>query len=390
MIYLSTGANGTGKTLFTLRDVRAQQLKENRPVYYHGFEALQPIKDFGWLPFDPRNWQDLPDGSICVMDECQNEFPLRKPSADIPDYVNAVAQFRRKRGFDFWMMTPHPMLVDVFIRRLVDKPSWHRHFKRTFGADMASEIKWGAVNINCEKPGSGDSGEVTLTPYPKDVYAWYTSASLHTGKKKIPRQVWLLGAIALLVPVLAYMTYRSLSKIGDPNAIAQKVQGGAVDTGGVGPAKPAAPMTAAQYIASVQPRIEGLPQTAPRYDAITTPTDAPYPAACVASKSRCDCYTQQATKLQTPSDLCRQIASQGFFMDWRSGVNAAQAGQNTPQQAAKPLPIATPLPARAQPLAGAPSDTAVSMVQSLPAPGADERAPTADVQLASFVHRARK
>ena len=95
MIYLTTGANGAGKTLLTLKDVRAQQLKENRPVYYHGFDMDEAkAAEFGWQKFDPKKWQDLPDGSICIMDECQNEFPLRRSGAEVPDYVQAIAQLQ--------------------------------------------------------------------------------------------------------------------------------------------------------------------------------------------------------------------------------------------------------------------------------------------------------
>ena len=185
MIYLTTGANGAGKTLITLYDVRQQQLKENRPVYYHGFDMHEEkVKEFGWQKFDPKKWQDLPDGSICIMDECQNEFPIRRSGSEVPDYVNAIAQHRRRRGFDFWMISPHPSLIDVFVRRLIDKPSWHRHMKRAFGADMVSELKFSAPDMKCEEPGAGARAEVTMRPYPKDVYTWYRSASLHTGKKK--------------------------------------------------------------------------------------------------------------------------------------------------------------------------------------------------------------
>ena len=151
MIYLTTGANGSGKTLLTLLDVRAQQLREGRPVYYHGFEALQPIHDFGWQEFDPRKWQELPDGSICIMDECQNEFPRRGPSAPVPDYVNAIAQFRRKRGFDFWMIAPHPSQLDKFIRDLVGVPSWHRHMKRMPAGELVSQCTYPSVNIPINK-----------------------------------------------------------------------------------------------------------------------------------------------------------------------------------------------------------------------------------------------
>lgn len=321
MIYLTTGANGAGKTLITLRDVRAQQLKENRPVYYHGFEMVpEKAVEFGWQKFDPKEWQQLPDGSICIMDECQNEFPLRRSGAEVPPYVQAIAQDRRKRGFDFWMICPHPSLLDVFVRRLIDKPSWHRHMKRAFGGDLVSELKFSAPDMKCEEPGAGSRGEVRMVPYPKEVYAWYRSASLHTGKKKIPRAVYVLGAIIVAVPLLGWFAFSKLpgSSKPKPDSVAAQAQA----TGSAVPVqKPAGPMTAKEYIASHVPRIEGLPHTAPRYDAVTAPTEAPYPAACIQSKRGCDCYSQQGTKLLTPVDLCRQILAGGFFMDWKGKEN---------------------------------------------------------------------
>jgi zona occludens toxin len=329
VIYLTTGANGAGKTLLTLKDVREQQVKENRPVYYHGFEAGPKITDeFGWKPFDPRKWQELPDGSICVFDECQNEFGTDLGTKDLPDYVTAIAQFRRKRGFDFWMICPHPSLLHVRVRRLIETPSWHRHLKRTFGADMVSVLKWSAPNVECEKPGSGDSGEVAMVAFPKDVYGWYKSASLHTGKKRIPRAVWVLGAAVLLVPALGWLAWSKL--MGHMDKVAGKGAGAqAVPVAGVASAPARAgqlrapgaarfpdPLAGAAYVSMRVPRIAGFPHTAPAFDDLTKPQDAPYPAACVVIRDGCSCWTQQGTKLPTPAELCRQIVAQGFFIEW--------------------------------------------------------------------------
>lgn len=322
MIYLTTGANGAGKTLLMLKDVREQQLKENRPVYYNGFEALDAIKAFGWLPFEPKEWMKLPDGSICVMDECQNEFPLRKSGSEVPQYIADVAQFRRKRGFDFWMTAPHPMLIDVNIRRLIGAPSWHRHLKRVFGSDVASVSKWSAVKTDCEKPGAGDSGETTLRPFPKEVYSWYKSASLHTGKKRMPLAVYFVALAVVAVPVMGWIAFGKVTKpaivTAQPAASApQQVLPGARDS----QAKPSA-LTTAQYVQARTPRIEGLQFTAPAYDGVTAPAVAPYPAACVSgfkpgSKTgECVCYTQQATRLVVPVEVCKQIATNGFFIEW--------------------------------------------------------------------------
>ena len=66
------------------------------------------------------------------------------------------------------------------------------------------------------------------------------------------------------------------------------------------------------------PRLPDFPHTAPAYDEVTKPTEAPYPAACVQMGKTCKCYTQQATLLQVSGTVCLQIVAQGFFMDWKS------------------------------------------------------------------------
>ena len=319
VIYLTTGANGAGKTLFTLKDVREQQIKENRPVYYHGFEAGETLVSWGWLPFEPEKWQDLPDGSICIFDECQNELPAKLAGA-VPDWINAIAQFRRKRGFDFWLITPHPSLIHINVRRLIENPSWHRHFKRTFGSDMVSQLKFNAPNMNCEKPGAGSSGQISMRPFPKEVYNWYKSSSLHTGKKAIPKQVYFLGAIVLLVPLLGYLAFGRMMPKAKPVD--------ALPTSSPAPLSSAARafsvsavLSAADYSASFIPRIDGLPGTAPRYDALNLPTQAPKIAACILGKRpnaknvSCECWSQQATKLDVKYSICSQIALGGFFDD---------------------------------------------------------------------------
>jgi zona occludens toxin len=362
MIYLTSGGNGAGKTLFTLADVRAQQLKENRPVYYHGFEPLQPIIDFGWLPFDPKKWQDLPDGSICVFDECQNEFPA-KIQGEIPDYINAVAQFRRKRGFDFWMITPHPTLLHINIRRLIENPSWHRHMKRTFGADMVSELKFSVANTNCEKPSAGASAQVKMRPFPKEVYPWYKSSSLHTGKKKIPKQVYVLVVLALLIPALFYFAFQKVTSKAHPVAPGATAAAGVTETGRTGVTE----QTPADYVATFAPRVEGLAYTASRYDEVTKPTTAPYPAACINMGKRCECYTQQGTGLPVPLAMCQQIVKGGFFMDWQQPQQSDVVSKSKPLEGNPGQATAVPAPAPSAP------SVAVSRSSDLEALAANRR-----------------
>ena len=324
MLHLITGANGAGKTLNTLKWVRERSLKENRPVCHNGrFTPVPGGELSSWKVIDFKDWQKEPDGTIFLIDECHNDLPLRSSSAAVPDEVKMLAEHRR-RGMDFYLVTQHPQNIDNFVRRLVGSPGWHRHLKRTFGADLVSCIEWEAVNTNCEKSGSGKNGQVTMAAFPKEVYGWYQSASLHTGKKKIPRAVWILGACALLVPLFGYLAITGVygNVVKDRP---QTVAGVAGNGGSVGSRKGPESMTKAEYVLSRSPRIEGFPHTAPAYDQVTQPSEAPYPAACLTMADQCRCYTQQSTRMAMTDAMCRQIVEKGFFVDFKLPIKDSPA-----------------------------------------------------------------
>src|SRR6185503_2096491 len=102
-------------------------------------------------------------------------------------------------------------------------------------------------------------------------------------------------------------------------------------------------LSAAEWVAEYRPRVEGLAYTAPVYDDVTKPVRAPYPAACLASKARCGCYSDQGTRLDMPEALCRQIVERGFYVAWDStrssagGGGAAERRQETVRADAVPL-----------------------------------------------------
>lgn len=341
MIYLRTGANGAGKTLLTLRDVREKSLKESRPVYYNG--RFNMVADFGWVKIEAKDWESVPDGAIFLFDECHNDFPIRT-GKDIPRYVSQMAE-HRVRGFDFFLITQHPMNIDAFIRRLIGSPGWHQHLKRASGAALVSVIEWPAVNDAPQKNGSGASGSTRMVTYPREVYDWYVSTSLDTAKVKIPFQLKLLAVCAVLIPVMGYYGWRAMQP---KNVVAP----GVINA----PGQPAlgqtssavkAPATAAEYVQSFVPRIQGVAFSAPRYDELTKPVNVPYPAACVQSKTRCLCYSQQATPLAVPVSLCAQIVAGGFFNDWQAAVQAAITGKSVQDRpvvvaAASVEPVALP------------------------------------------------
>lgn len=356
MLYLISGANGAGKTLNTLKWVRERQLKENRPVCHNGrFDPVPGGELADWKKIDFKDWQDQPDGTIFLIDEAHNDLPNRPAGATVPDAVKMLAE-HRKRGFDFYLITQHPQNIDSFVRRLIGPPGWHRHLKRSFGVDMVSVLEWSAVNPNCEKDGSGKTGTVSMQAFPKEVYSWYKSASLHTGKKRIPKQVWVLLLCLIAIPLLIWAASGKLLAKTEAKAAANPAtvaQAHATQE----PPQAVAKLTAEQYIDQRTPRLADFPHTAPAYDEVTRPTVAPYPAACITMGKTCKCYTQQATLLQVSGAVCLQIVAQGFFVDWQQPQH-----QQAPQQPAVPRPEA-----RTEP---------VKQVRSVPTPPAPARDPS--------------
>lgn len=216
---------------------------------------------------------------------------------------------------------------------------------------MVSVLEWPAVNPNCEKSGSGKDAQVSLQAFPKEVYKWYKSASLHTGKKKIPIKLWLAVACALAVPLLGWF---ALSKLPGKNApkpeaaaVAKDSKSGQLAPSITAPASMSTrpQLSAGEWLDARKPRLPDFPNTAPAYDDVTKPVHAPYPAACVLMAKTCKCYTQQATLLQVSGDVCLQIVRQGYFVDWQQPqaqparpvlVRDAQEPQPARQQPAQP------------------------------------------------------
>lgn len=340
MIYLHTGLPGAGKTLNTLVEVRARALKEKRPVFYSGINEL---KLPGWSEFgevknpdsphltDPSKWYELPHKSIIVIDECQRLWRQRHYGSAVPDFVSKL-ETHRHYGWDLHLITQDPRLLDTNLRRLVGR---HIHYVRTLGgANAVARHEWNEIRDDVQKR---DDSTMTLVPYNKEAFTWYKSAEVHTHKVRIPSRVLMLVAIPVAIGACAWFAWTSLGSRMAPKAApveASKKGPEAKPAGPVvaAPGSAAAGLTAAQYVASYAARVPGLPHTAPRYDAITTPTVAPRPAACLQMKDRCECFTQQATRLDVTKVLCESIVARGWFQEWhdQEAPNGQLRGEGRP------------------------------------------------------------
>lgn len=332
MIFLKTGLPGGGKTLHTIQQVmefkaaadkarEADPSQPERTVYYFGIPEL---KIPNWIRIETmeelQKWYELPEFAIIVIDECQEIFRPRANGASVPLYISKF-ETHRHRTHDVFLITQHPMLIDQNIRRLAGN---HMHVKRAFGSQSAVVHEWHSVKENCDKSTKDSIRHVWK--YPKHIYGLYKSASGHTVKRNIPKKVIWLAILPLVLVGLVYLAFSSLGKVTEKGKQA---------AGQLPNASAPASLTTSQvqpkltWLEEQTPRIDGLPHTAPVYDELTKAQQVPDPRACVQMGKTCKCYTNQATPINTPDDMCRQIVKNGIFLP-----HLPPSGANTSDQEA--------------------------------------------------------
>jgi zona occludens toxin len=347
MIELITGLPGHGKTLYTLYKVKGVGETSARTVYHNEIPGLSIP---GWISWPADKWEELPPNSIYVIDESQFAFPVRG-RGEPPPHVSALATHRHK-GIDIYLVTQNPMLIDSFVRRLIDH---HFHIVRKFGTRFATIHEY--VN-GCRDSVAASRGDSIKHEwrYPSEVFGWYKSAEVHTVKRRLPFRLFLLLGVIALLPALAWFIYARLH----PDAVAERVSG-------VHPGQDVAvhhlpgsgtlaktdiqgqSLSMPEWLALHVPRVPDLPHTAPIYDALTVPTAAPYPAACISDARRCWCYTASAVRISAVSDkTCRDLVAHGLDIPQeRHSPNSSFSQDNPPPRSptvsvpekSSPLPL---------------------------------------------------
>ena len=147
-IYLITGTPGAGKTLNTVQAVHERAKKESRAVYFANIDGMRDVNGLTFAnwhkmanPNDPgvdlatditpHSWQNAPDGSILLIDECQDYYPTISANAQQPAYIMDFAKHRH-RGFDVYLVTQGPNLLNPKLKSWV---SPHIHYYRAFGGN---------------------------------------------------------------------------------------------------------------------------------------------------------------------------------------------------------------------------------------------------------------
>lgn len=344
---LITGPTGGGKTALVVSWLA--EIKD-RPIFSMGipeltleFQPVPPVAE--WTEMRPAEedpsllqpYFTFPAGSVVVLDEAQRVFRPRAAGSKVPPEV-AAFETRRHTGSDFVLITQAPHLLDVNLRKLVTR---HVHIYDTFLGRY--KLEWVGIGDPENKASREIASRERFKPPPKS-FGLYKSAELHT--KIVRKYPWYIYLTAIAVPLAIGFSYWAYTRIDGKMAkkkaeeVASASASGPSNSGSAAPGQKPDLMSAAEYLAHYKPRIDGMDHTAPAYDAVTTPVEAPIPVGCMTFKGVCKCITQQGTSYRTTEDICRQFVAGGMFIPWKASEQPQQV-QRQPVVAVADKPVQT-------------------------------------------------
>lgn len=331
MITLITGVPGAGKTALAVRELLA--LRGERPVFsnINGLKIDHFPIDHVWV----SKWhENAPEDALIVIDEAQHSFRPRPQGSRVPENV-AAFETHRHMGVDFILITQRPTLIDANIRGLVGR---YLHVRQTALSRMIHEAPE-VVNFQ-EKSTREENAKV---PYklPREVFSLYTSSQLHTKKSRprLPTAVYMLVAAAIGLTGLGWYAFDSISDRTDnaPGAPAAALGDGRkpapLPPGEVGAVAVDGGM---RLKLATLPTDPDNPLSAPLYEPVAPPVVAPEVVGCIASASRCRCYTQQRTPIWLPEEQCRLRVAGEYYDPYRQPVLESKTGPLHPELQSSP------------------------------------------------------
>lgn len=280
-ITLITGVPGAGKTLKAIELIHAQVQINNdpktdklkRPIY-SDIDGLNFGGDVYTID-DKHDWRDCPDGSLVVYDEVHRRWPATGKTGRSEDITARELDTHRHRGFDFIIISQWPTKIHFEVRTNVTE---HLHISRVAGAKYANVFKWDSAQGSPDDYHAKEKADTSSFPYPKKLFKFYKSATIHTHKFKIPKKLIFFAVLALIPALYVVKTL---------------VSGETFFTQGFTP--------------STNSTIEKAPETlafGASPSTIIIPIHKPLLAGCVASRTFCHCYTDEGKIIDQDLATC--------------------------------------------------------------------------------------
>lgn len=235
MIYLVTGVPGSGKSLRVVKMILdflkpTDDFPNGRKVY----SDIAGLNIEGVLK-SPDDWRDTPEGSVVVYDEAQDKKTFESwidektkkefKNLEVNVYGSSgmagpspyeqvrAMEKHRHTGHDLIFITQAPTFVHHHIRKLVGK---HIHCYRALGLQGCTVYTWDGI---CDNPNGFHEKKTADTErwtYPKELFKYYKSSTVHTHKFKIPKKLIFIG---IAIVSIALVTFFMLSNSSLPRII---------------------------------------------------------------------------------------------------------------------------------------------------------------------------
>ena len=328
MIFAFTGQPGAGKTLGAVEFVYKDSQFEGRPVYSYGVNGLN-VPNWNILTLDEvMRWWELPEGSVVIIDECQDIWRPRGQGKAVPEHVEKLEKHRHL-GFDFVLTFQFPTQIDTVVRNLITD---HFHSHRAMGFGGRTVFHFDYLCLDPLSKAKQKTATKKIKKFNKEIFDLYESASIHTAKSRIPWFIYLLPVLIILLPILGYVIYdRVFNNLLNPDSVV--IDSSAGDSKAEtktskyaykgGRSKDDLPHTKESYIAERIPLIKGDPRSAAIFDKLLEAKSLPRVSMCISSntytktRSSCKCYSQQATWLKSIyPELCEIFIRDGYEFDY--------------------------------------------------------------------------
>lgn len=341
MIFLVTGAIGTGKTTYVvdeLMKINAANLKHIKDGQPDQVRSIYSNIDGLIVPHDPLpdDWRTTPNNSVIVVDEC-HKIEIYQPNRQALHKDPRITQMNESRhtGHDIYLITQGVKFVHQHVRQLVNQ---HYHFHNPMGLPASTVFLWRHGNTTTpDSQASKNLAEKTfIYNFKKDVQQNFKSIedeAKHTRKISIPKKVIFWGLLPfILLAFIAFLYTRQSSQGALDGSYftksAEKTTNGltTLDPTKINTQSPVVydNLTPGQR-ADLEARQANNTQQAQPEKNINTisynvnrPFDVDnsnfrrqvvnYPefAGCAQFNNTCTCYTQQGTRLQVEPKICQQ------------------------------------------------------------------------------------
>ncbi|MEO5355316.1 MAG: zonular occludens toxin domain-containing protein [Magnetococcus sp. XQGC-1] len=351
MIYLITGAPGTGKTARALTILKGLPQYPDKTIVVGVKDYKGKGQYFETIPTDgtsePFPFEAYP-GFCFLIDEAQDYWPSRVAGRQAPESLTFLPKHRHI-GQDYIITCQFPTQLDVKLRHLVGR---HIHLQKEALGVFEYEAGHCVESVQDFPPHS----KRPRAALDKETFTLYNSMEgeetvLQKQKPRMPLKLWLiLGVVGAMLALASYFLF-----FGD-NLLTRTVKGEGAGPVQVESGDMLGGMPGAMGQATGKPgqQADILPLREIKHPAQLNPGNTDYPelakqpripVSCIANARRCICFDQAVQLIEGMSEKrCRAL------IGGRDALVAAWARDDTPRREVYPAPPPPPPPEPSTPL----------------------------------------